>query len=117
MPTACQCLLTVFGNLWLCSSSSQPQRTGPSKGPRAGGDGHNSCEQTIAVATLVQAALFLTPISEIQDLLAGAGWCKFIQRSAGHLDRRAVAQPWTRNSIKLAGMNEPAPNSLSTTFL
>lgn len=36
--------------------------------------------------------------------------------NAEDLDRRAVAQPWTRNSIKLFGMNDPAPNSLSTTL-
>lgn len=35
--------------------------------------------------------------------------------SAEDLGRRAVAQPWTRNSPKLVGVNGPAPRNLPTT--
>lgn len=57
------------------------------------------------------------PFQEFRTCWQGLVGEDSFSANAEDLDRRAVAQPWTRNSIKLFGMNDPAPNSLSTTFL
>ena len=49
----------------------------------------------------------------------GRGWLVWdsFNGSAEDLGRRAVAQPWTRNSPKLVGVNGPAPKKRPTTSL